>query len=92
MFIYSIDEALKRTKQEIDLRYYSTKTKKAYTACLKAYFQFGGDLASPVQKTITGYLLSLKSRGLSAQTMNLHANAILFYYRSVIQASTRHLR
>ncbi len=92
MFIYSINEALNRTKREIGLRYYSAKTKKTYTACLRAYFQFGGDLASPVQETITGYLLSLKSRGLSAQTMNLHTNAILFYYRSVIQVSTRHLR
>ncbi len=92
MFIQSINEALKRTKQEIDLRYYSTKTKKAYTTCLNAYFHFGGDLLRPVQETITNYLLNLKSRGLSAQTMNLHANAILFYYRSVLRVQVQYLR
>jgi len=77
---------LEELKKELNLRNYSSKTVKAYTACVRDYLQWLKiDWRYPSENAIKTFLLSQKERGLAAQTTNLYLNAIKFFYAQVVK-------
>lgn len=81
---------LEKTHRELRLRNYSPNTQKAYLGCLKRFFAYYHSYSDqPNFETIANFLLHLADQGLSAQTRNLHLNAIKFYYRRVAGCSDK---
>lgn len=68
------------------LRGYSPRTWQAYIPCLYEYFEAvpGSDYIFDEDKT-RDYLLSLRSKNLAPNTLNLHLAAIKFYARYVLK-------
>lgn len=77
---------LEKTEQEMRLRNYSQKTIKSYLGCLIDYFStLGGNYESPDLESIKQFLLAKQNKGYAPQTVNLHLNAIKFFYRDVLK-------
>ncbi len=58
--------------------------------CLKAYFDKVPDGAMSCNlESVKSFLLALADRGLASQTVNLHLNAIKFYYREILRVPHR---
>lgn len=71
---------LRAVREAMQLRGYSQRTWQAYIPCLYEYFEAipGAENFFDEQK-LRDYLLSLQSRGLAPNTLNLHLAAIKFY-------------
>ncbi len=83
-----MQEFLGKVEEELRLRNYSPRTVRAYLACLKEYFTFKqADYHIPNQEHIRNYLLGKHDQQYSAQTINLHLNAIKFFYRIVVKTN-----
>lgn len=81
-----MQEYLEKTKQELRLRNYSSKTIKAYLGCLRKYFDFKKfNLEKIDEENIKKFLLNRQSKNYSSQTVNLYLNAIKFFYREVLK-------
>ena len=80
------EKLLQKTKEELVLRNYSKRTVDSYIFCLKKYFEFirRKDTFTP-SKNVRNFLLKLHSKGKAAQTINLHLNAINFFYREILR-------
>ena len=78
---------LERTKTELKLRNYSPQTLKCYLGCLKEYFSYLGGNYGLNEEKIKEFLLSKQKKGNAPQTVNLHLNAIKFFYRDVLKDS-----
>lgn len=79
------DELLYKVRNELLLRNYSVKTVKNYLACLGDYFGLlHFDVNVPDVDQIKRYLLRKQELGYAPQTINLHLNAIKFFYYQVI--------
>lgn len=77
---------LTTTENELNLRNYSPKTRKAYINCLKDYFSFkGNNLAHQDVDSVKKFLLLKQSKAYAPQTVNLYLNAIKFFYRNVVK-------
>ena len=75
---------LDKTENELKLRNYSPKTRSAYISCLTDYFKFKPNNPDKLdQDNVRNYLLSLQNKKYSPQTINLHLNAIKFFYREI---------
>lgn len=84
-----IQSQLDLTETELRIRNYSPKTLKSYLHYLREYFTFRAGLqAEDNELTAKSFLLSLESRGASAQTRNLCLSAIKFYFRNVMKVRT----
>lgn len=75
-------------KVEVELKYrnYSPKTLKSYLACLKDFFVFlqtGFDKFDEFKTK--EYLVGFKNKGLAGQTINVHLNAIKFFYENIVK-------
>ncbi|MFC1627054.1 tyrosine-type recombinase/integrase [Patescibacteria group bacterium] len=68
---------LEKTEKALILRNYSKRTVDSYLFCLKKYFSFKN-------KDVNEFLLILHKKGYAPQTINLHLNAIKFFYREVL--------
>ncbi len=80
------DKHIQDTEEEMKLRNYSQRTIKSYLLCLKDYFKFCiEDPASTDSAIIKKYLLGKQDKGYSPQTINLHLNAINFFYRDILK-------
>ena len=81
-----IHRAIQNVELELHTRNYSKKTIYAYKRCVRRFF-----VSAPVavkycdRQTIQLFLSSLLDQGLSASTVNLHLNAIKFYYRNILK-------
>lgn len=85
-----MQKQLNNIEQELKIRDYSPKTVKSYLHGIKKYFLFKkSDLKDLDIENIKLFLLSSKKKGLSAQTRNLHLNAIKFYYRNVLKINKK---
>jgi len=81
------DELLDEVRDELNVRNYSPKTVKNYLWCLKDYFSLRhDDFRNPDREHIKKYLLAKQEKGYSPQTINLHLNAIRFYYYKVAKS------
>lgn len=75
-------------KMQIELRLggYSRQTIKAYGGCMGQYFQYlekNFDVFD--EEKIKNFLLKMQDDGAAAQTVNLHLNAIKFFYKDVVR-------
>jgi site-specific recombinase XerD len=76
---------LDRVFDELSLRNYSPRTRKAYLTCLKEYFvAIGRDPVSADEACVRRFLLNKKDGGCSGQTINLYLNAIKFFYKNIL--------
>lgn len=81
---------LDKVKSELKLRNYSQKTIKSYLGCLKEYFAFKKtNPREPDVDLIKKYLLKKQDSGSSSQTINLHLNAIKYYYREIVRSPSK---
>ena len=80
------EDCLNSVRDELRLRNYSPSTVKNYLACLREYFDLKHyDVREPDVEYIKRFLLRKKENGYSSQTINLHLNAIKFFYYQVVK-------
>jgi site-specific recombinase XerD len=85
----NLQELLQKIKDELKLRNYSRRTIESYLACLKEYFKYIKNIKrEPDVATIKKYLLEKHDRRQSSQTINLHLQAIKYFYREVMKSIT----
>lgn len=83
-----LQDLLQKIESELNLRNYSRKTIKSYVLCLSDYFQSIKCVRKdPDINLVKSYLLEKKDKGLSSQTINVHLNAIKYFYREVAKSS-----
>ena len=79
-----LEELLSKIENELKLRNYSRKTVKNYIICLTNYFRYTRNVTkNPDVSLIKKYLLEKFDKGQSPQTINLHLNAIRYFYREI---------
>ncbi len=77
---------LDKVKTELRYRSYSQKTLDSYLGCLKDFFGFLKENFDKFDEfKVKEYLIGLKDRGLSGQTINVHLNAIKFFYENIVK-------
>lgn len=83
-----LQELLDKIENELKLRYYSRKTIKSYRLCLSDYFHYIKNVTKyPDVALLKKYLLEKQGRGQSSQTINLHLNAIKYFYREIFKSN-----
>lgn len=83
-----LQDLLQKIRNELNLRNYSRRTIESYLFCLNEYFKCIKIIKhNPDVSTIKEYLLKKQSRGQSSQTINLHLQAIKYFYREVMKSS-----
>lgn len=82
-----LKELLSRIEDELKLRGYSRKTIKSYLGCLSDYFRYAKNIKKdPDESLIKRYLLEKQCAGQSPQTINIHLNAIKYFYREIFKS------
>lgn len=82
-----LPELLNKIEDELKLRNYSRKTTKSYISCLSDYFNFIKTVKKdPDVALIKEYLLKKQAGEQSSQTINLHLNAIKYFYREIFKS------
>lgn len=82
-----LQELLQKIEKEMRLRNYSRKTVKSYMLCLNDYFKFIKIVRKdPDINLIKSYLLQKQDKNQAPQTINLHLNAIKYFYREVYKS------
>jgi len=85
-----LEELLSKIEDELKLRNYSRKTVKSYLSCLSDYFQYAKDIRKePDVALVKRYLLEKREYGWSPQTLNLHLNAIKYFYREICKSGKK---
>lgn len=78
-----MEDLLNRLRHSLILKGYSRRTVKAYASCVSLYLiHVSGDLDL---RNVKGYLLKMHEEGRAGQTVNLHLNAIKYFYREVLK-------
>lgn len=86
LFRLFMQNYLEKTRMELKLRNYSPRTVSAYIGCLEDYFSFfNKDPSNYNEEKIKEYLLQKQDKDNSSQTINLHLNAIKFFYREILK-------
>ncbi len=79
-------QILEKTKQELLLRNYSSKTIKSYLYCIKEYLLFVKNKKfNSKNDAVRAFLLIKQKNNLSPQTINLFLSAIKFLYREILR-------
>lgn len=85
----NLPELLEKIKNELKLRNYSRRTIESYLSCLNEYFKFKKIIKrEPEIENIKKYLLEKQARGQSSQTINVHLQAIKYFYREIMKSKT----
>lgn len=84
-----MENYLTQTANELKLRNYSKKTVKSYLACLRDFLAVYKNPEQLDINFIKKYLLNKFNKGFSPQTINLHLNAIKFFYRDILKNQVR---
>ncbi len=80
----NLEQILVKTGEAVRLRGFSSKTLEAYSACLKRYFgEYRGNPGWIDVELIRGMLLDMQKRDFAPKTIDLHLNAVKFFYREV---------
>jgi len=84
--LHEYDRELRAVKESMQLRGYSPRTWQAYIPCLYEYFEAvpGADHFFDEYK-VKRYLLHLRSKGYSSNTLNMHLAAIKFYKNYILK-------
>lgn len=84
----NLQELLEKIKQELRLRNYSQRTIESYLFCLNEYFRYIKNIKrEPDISVIKKYLLVKQEKGQSSQTINLHLQAIKYFYREIMKSA-----
>ncbi|MBT4384336.1 tyrosine-type recombinase/integrase [Candidatus Peregrinibacteria bacterium] len=78
-------ECLEKMERELKVRNYSPRTVRAYLRCFREFARFDPDYYDFDEEKVKSFLLAKQEAGLASQTINLHLNAIKFYYKNVRQ-------
>lgn len=85
-----LKELLGKIEDELKLRNYSPRTIESYLGCLADYFSYIKVVKrDPDIPLLKKYLLKKQARGQSPQTINLHLNAIKYFYREIYRSRIR---
>jgi integrase/recombinase XerD len=85
----NLQELLQKIKDELKLRNYSPRTIESYLSCLAEYFKYIKNIKrEPDISIIKKYLLEKQDRKQSSQTINLHLQAIKYFYREIMKSKT----
>lgn len=85
----NLKELLGKVRDELRLRNYSPKTVDSYLNCLSEYFGYIKNIKrEPEVLAIKKYLLEKQERRQSFQTINLHLQAIKYFYREIMKSRT----
>lgn len=85
----NLQELLEKIRQELRLRNYSPRTVESYLGCLSEYFKYIKNIKKePEVVLIKKYLLEKQDRKQSSQTINLHLQAIKYFYREIMKSKT----
>lgn len=85
----NLQELLAKIRNELKLRNYSPRTIESYLFCLNEYFKYIKNIRrEPDIAAVKRYLLSKQERGQSSQTVNLHLQAIKYFYREIMKSAT----
>lgn len=80
-----MNQWLDKTSVELRYRNYSLRTIDSYLGCLKDFFAYlGGNYERFDEFRVKNYLVCLRDRGLSGQTVNVRLNAIKFFYENIV--------
>lgn len=80
----NLQDILAKIEVELKLRNYSRRTVESYLFCLSDYFKFTRAVTKvPDIGLIKKYLLEKQDKGQAPQTINLHLNAIKYFYREI---------
>ena len=83
----NLQELLEKIKSELKLRNYSPRTIESYLSCLNEYFKYIRNIRrEPEIAAIKKYLLEKQGRGQSSQTINLHLQAVKYFYREIMKS------
>lgn len=83
----NLQELVEKIKNELRLRNYSRRTIESYLGCLTDYFRYIKIIKKdPEINSIKKYLLEKQDRHLSSQTINLHLQAIKYFYREIMKS------
>lgn len=87
LFSYWTHIWLGRLQQELDLRNYSPRTARNYKSSLRTFLsRLPGDPRKRTRVDIESFLLGLRrDQSLSASTVNLHRDALAFFFKDVLQ-------
>lgn len=84
----NLQELLQKIKNELKLRNYSPRTIESYLSCLTEYFKYIKNVKrEPEIAKIKEYLLRKQDRKQSSQTINVHLQAIKYFYREVMKSA-----
>lgn len=84
----NLKELLGKIKNELRLRNYSRRTVESYLLCLEDYFKYIKTVKkNPDVAQIKKYLLEKQEKGQAPQTINLHLNAIKYFYREIFKSA-----
>lgn len=87
-FMNNIQSRLNQAETELRIRNYSPRTISIYLHYLREYVAFATNYPdSQPERSVKAFLLSLESRGASAESRNLCLSALKFYYRNVVGLS-----
>jgi len=82
-----MQQLLERVKNDLKIRNYSPKTISAYLTYLEEYFNYKQvNLEKLDQNNIRQYLLQKQDKNYSPQTINLHLNAIKYFYHDILRS------
>lgn len=85
-----LEQCLAKASEEMLLRNYSRKTISAYLGCIKEFLSLNEECHDKyLEEHVRHYLLFEHEKGYAPQTVNLHLNAINFYYRRVLRTNAR---
>lgn len=83
----NLEEILEKVRKEMFLRNFSQRTIKSYLFCLKNYFYWDKNIRiEPDIDLIKDYLLGIREKGKSSQTINLYLQAIKYFYREIYKS------
>ena len=83
----NLQELMQKIKDELRLRNYSKRTIESYLFCLSEYFKYAKIIKrEPEVVVIKKYLLKKQDAGQSSQTINLHLQAIKYFYREIMKS------
>jgi len=81
-----MQELLDKAKIELKYRNYSPQTINSYLGCLKNFFAYLGQNYDKFDEfRVKEYLVKKKEGGAADQTINVHINAIKFFYENIVK-------
>lgn len=82
-----IQENINRLTRELKYRNYSPKTIKAYSTCLKYFFEkLKKEPENITNDEIIDFLIFIQSQNKSPKTINLYKESIKFFYKNILKS------